>query len=266
MAIWTLPALGSGHPRLTGAQPGHLLTVVPHGSSGVTAAGWRAGERTRGSMAPEPGPVPAWCGSGRGLSSETRSTGTRRTGGSAWLGTDHCPSLTGAAAPAVSDDATEVPEAGLTAVTLEAPNTWAAGALTRGWVTGATVRAVWVAVAGTCKARAGCGHCGSVAPRSSGVGPGGRTHWGSQPGPHPGPLWHCPGSSRRESGCSVGGPRGAAGPRWGLQGEAEGSDGRHGHVSTVGLATAPQSPRPPSLSPLEATCHQDLRAWSSGHR
>lgn len=94
MAIWTLPALGSGHPRLTGAQPSHLLTVVPHGSPGVTAAG-------------------------------------------------------GAAAPAVSDDATEVPEAGLTAVTLEAPNTRAAGALTRGWVTGATVGAMWVAVAGT---------------------------------------------------------------------------------------------------------------------
>lgn len=202
----------------------------------------RAGEGTRGlrllsSLAPEPGPMPAWCGSGRGLSSEARSTGTGHTGGSAWLGTDHCPSLTGAAAPAVSDDATEVPEAGLTAVTLEAPNTRAAGALTRGWVTGATVGAMWVAVAGTCKARAGCGHRGSVAPRSSGVGLGRRTHWGSQPGLHPGPPWRCPGSSRRESGCSVGGPRGAAGPRWGLQGEAEGSDGRHGHVSTVGLAT-----------------------------
>lgn len=37
--------------------------------------------------------------------------------------------LTGAAAPAICDNATEVPEARLTAVTFEAPHTWAAGAL-----------------------------------------------------------------------------------------------------------------------------------------
>lgn len=43
MAIWTLPALGSSHSRLTGAQPGHLLAVIPHGALGVTAAGWEAG-------------------------------------------------------------------------------------------------------------------------------------------------------------------------------------------------------------------------------
>ena len=39
-AIWTLPTLGPGHPSLTGAQPSHLLTVVPHGAPGVTAAAW----------------------------------------------------------------------------------------------------------------------------------------------------------------------------------------------------------------------------------
>lgn len=60
-------------------------------------------------------------------------------------------SLTGAAAPAISDNATEVPEARLTAVTLEAPDAWAARALTRSWVTGATVGAMWVALAGACK-------------------------------------------------------------------------------------------------------------------
>lgn len=96
-------------------------------------------------------------------------------------------SLTGAAAPAVSDNATEVPEARLTAVTLEAPDPRAAGALTRGWVTGATVGAMWVAMAGACKARAGYGYCGYVAPPGCGLGLGLSTHWGSQPGPRPGP-------------------------------------------------------------------------------
>lgn len=64
-------------------------------------------------------------------------------------------SLTSAAAPAIGDNATEVPEARLTAITLEAPDPRAAGALACGWVTGATVGAMWVAVAGACKARAG---------------------------------------------------------------------------------------------------------------
>lgn len=64
-------------------------------------------------------------------------------------------SLTSAAAPAIGDDATEVPEARLTAVTLEAPDSWAAGALACGWVTGSTIGAMWVAMAGACKARAG---------------------------------------------------------------------------------------------------------------
>lgn len=49
---------------------------------------------------------------------------------------------------AISDNATEVPEARLTAITPEASHTWSAGALACGWVTGATVGAMWVAMAG----------------------------------------------------------------------------------------------------------------------
>lgn len=60
-------------------------------------------------------------------------------------------SLTGTATPAVGNDTTEVPKARLTAVTLEAPHAWAAGALACGWVTGAAVGAVWVALARACK-------------------------------------------------------------------------------------------------------------------
>lgn len=61
-----------------------------------------------------------------------------------------CPwalALTGTAAPAISDDTTEVPEARFTAVTLEAPHARAAGALACDWVTGATVGAVGVTLA-----------------------------------------------------------------------------------------------------------------------
>lgn len=48
----------------------------------------------------------------------------------------------------ISDNATEVPEARLTAITPEASHTWSAGALACSWVTGATIGAVWVAMAG----------------------------------------------------------------------------------------------------------------------
>lgn len=41
----------------------------------------------------------------------------------------HAQALTGAAAPAVSHNATEVPETWLTSIALEAPHAWAAGAL-----------------------------------------------------------------------------------------------------------------------------------------
>lgn len=94
VATRTLPALGASHPRPAGAQPGHLLAVIPHGTPGITAAG-------------------------------------------------------GAAAPAVCDDATEVPETGLAPVALEAPHARAAGALAGGWVTGAAVGAMGIALAGT---------------------------------------------------------------------------------------------------------------------
>lgn len=57
-------------------------------------------------------------------------------------------SLTGAAAPAVGDDAAEVPEAGLAAVALEAAHAGFAGALPRARVAGAAVGAVGVALAG----------------------------------------------------------------------------------------------------------------------
>ena len=86
-AIWTLPTLGPGHPSLTGAQPSHLLTVVPHGAPGVTAAGWEAGGGGLG-----------LCWLLHGLRSMTqllpdgtRDTGTGWTGRSIQLGTDHGP-------------------------------------------------------------------------------------------------------------------------------------------------------------------------------
>ena len=41
-AIWTLPTFRPGYPRLTGTETSHLLTVVPHSTLGVTAAGWKA--------------------------------------------------------------------------------------------------------------------------------------------------------------------------------------------------------------------------------
>lgn len=63
------------------------------------------------------------------------------------------PSLTSTATQVVSDNATEIPEARLTAVTLKASHAWSAGALPCGWVTGATVGAMWVALAGACKKR-----------------------------------------------------------------------------------------------------------------
>lgn len=67
------------------------------------------------------------------------------------------PALTRAAALAVGDDATEVPEARLTAVTLEPPNTWLAGALPRGRVAGSSIGAIGVALAGACKPRESTG-------------------------------------------------------------------------------------------------------------
>lgn len=48
----------------------------------------------------------------------------------------------------ISDNATEVPEARLTAITPEASHTWSAGALACGWVTGTTVGAMWVTMTG----------------------------------------------------------------------------------------------------------------------
>lgn len=63
------------------------------------------------------------------------------------------PLLTSATTVTISDNATEVPEARLTAITPEASHTWSAGALACGWVTGATVGAMWVAVAGAYKRR-----------------------------------------------------------------------------------------------------------------
>lgn len=93
LTIWTLPTLGTSHTRPTGTQASHLLTVIPHGTPRVTAAG-------------------------------------------------------SAATVTISDNATKVPEARLTAITPEASHTWSAGALACGWVTGATVGAMWVAVAG----------------------------------------------------------------------------------------------------------------------
>ena len=86
-AVWTLPALGSCHPRLTGAQPGHLLTVVPHGTLGVTAAGWEAGEEAE---------ICAWLPHGlqslaQPLPGGTRRTGAGQTGSGAQLGTGHGP-------------------------------------------------------------------------------------------------------------------------------------------------------------------------------
>lgn len=151
-AIWTLPALGACHARLTGAQPAHLLTVIPYSAPGVTAAGWGEGEKppdvqaSMGSHLPAGArPAPARCGT------ETSSPGHR----CGWTNEVHSwPwSLTGAATPAISDDATEVPKARLTAVALDTPHARAAGALARGWVTGATIGAVRVALAHTCKAR-----------------------------------------------------------------------------------------------------------------
>lgn len=53
----------------------------------------------------------------------------------------------------ISDNATEVPEARLTAITPEASYTWSAGALPCGWVTSATIGAMWVAMAGAYKRR-----------------------------------------------------------------------------------------------------------------
>lgn len=61
--------------------------------------------------------------------------------------------LTSTTTMAISDNATEVPEARLTAITPEASHTWSAGALACGWVTGATVGAMWVAMAGAYKRR-----------------------------------------------------------------------------------------------------------------
>lgn len=57
--------------------------------------------------------------------------------------------LTGAATFEVSDDATEVPEARLTAVTLQSPDARFAGALPRGRITTASIGAMEVAVTGT---------------------------------------------------------------------------------------------------------------------
>lgn len=94
-------------------------------------------------------------------------------------------SLTGAAAPAVGDNAAEVPEAGLAAVTLEAPDPRAAGALAGARVAGAAVGAVGVTLAQACKAGGGT----VTPPRAGGsggrqgAGPGSGTHWGSRPGP-----------------------------------------------------------------------------------
>lgn len=86
------------------------------------------------------------------------------------------PSLTGTATPAIGDNATEVPEAGLAAVTLEAPHARAAGALACGRFTGATVGTVGVALARACKARARQGHRSCVALPGCGSGPGSGTH------------------------------------------------------------------------------------------
>lgn len=61
------------------------------------------------------------------------------------------PLLTSATTMSISDNATEVPEARFTAITPEASYTWSAGALPCGWVTSATIGAVWVAMAGAYK-------------------------------------------------------------------------------------------------------------------
>ena len=61
------------------------------------------------------------------------------------------PALTRAAALAVGDDAAEVPEAGLAAVTLQAPHAGLAGALPRCRVAGSPVGAIGVALAGACE-------------------------------------------------------------------------------------------------------------------
>lgn len=57
------------------------------------------------------------------------------------------PLLTSATTMSISDNATEVPEARLTAITPEASYTWSAGALPCGWVTSATIGAMSVAMA-----------------------------------------------------------------------------------------------------------------------
>lgn len=66
-----------------------------------------------------------------------------------------CRSLTRAAAHVLRDDAAEVPEAGLAAVTLLTPDPGLAGALAGDGVTRALVGAVGVAMAGTWQRKKG---------------------------------------------------------------------------------------------------------------
>lgn len=86
-AVWTLPAPGSGHPGLTGTQPGHLFTVVPHGPLGVTAAGWEAGEEAETCVRLPRGLQ----GLAQPLPGGMRKAGTGWAGSSAQLGTDRGP-------------------------------------------------------------------------------------------------------------------------------------------------------------------------------
>lgn len=167
-------------------------------------------------------------------------------------------SLTGAAAPAIGDDATEVPVGGLTAVTLEAPHTRAAGALARAWVTGATIGAMRVALAHTCKATAGRGHHSGKAPPRCGQGWAQALTWAASQA-------HTPGSSDVILAAAEGGlgavqgdcgwPRGHSG----ACGETPDSV-RHppgpGHSTSV-------SPSP-CLHPPKANCRQGWRL-DSGH-
>lgn len=95
------------------------------------------------------------------------------------------PLLTSATTMSISDNATEVPEARFTPITPEASYTWSAGALPCGWVTSATIGAMWVAMTGAYKRKKywSLKLHSSARPQS---GLGSNTHWDSQPSPHPG--------------------------------------------------------------------------------
>lgn len=82
--------------------------------------------------------------------SHTRSTGTQSSHLLTVISysTPRVTAAGSATAMSISDNATKVPEARLTAITPEASYTWSAGALPCGWITSATIGAMWVAMAG----------------------------------------------------------------------------------------------------------------------